>query len=79
MSRIVLFLILCGIVATPALVAQDHVAVGAYADYFRLSQTNTNFAGLGGRLGFGLGHRVMLEAILTRCSRKASTTAGPLP
>ena len=33
MSRIVLFLLLCGIVATPALVAQDHVAVGAYADY----------------------------------------------
>jgi hypothetical protein len=62
MSRIVLFLVLCGTVATPALVAQDHVAVGAYADYFRLSQTDTNFAGVGGRLGVGLGHRVMLEA-----------------
>src|SRR5207253_4017373 len=62
MSRIVLFLILCGTVAMPAVVAQDHVAVGAYADYFRLSQTDTNFAGLGGRLGVGLGHRVMLEA-----------------
>ena len=62
MSRIVLFLILCGTVATPAVVGQDHVAVGAYADYFRLSQTDTNFAGVGGRLGVGLGHRVMLEA-----------------
>jgi hypothetical protein len=62
MSRIVLFLILCGIVATPAVVAQDHVAVGAYADYFRLSQTDTNFAGVAGRLGVGLGHHVMLEA-----------------
>ena len=62
MSRIALFLVLCGTVATPAVVAQDHVAVGAYADYFRLSQTDTNFAGVGGRLGVGLGHRVMLEA-----------------
>src|SRR5258708_39818523 len=62
MSRIVLFLVLCGTVATPAVVAQDHVAVGAYADYFRLSQTDTNFAGVGGRVGIGLGHRVMLEA-----------------
>jgi len=62
MSRIALFLALCGIVAAPAVVAQDHVAVGAYADYFRLSQTDSNFAGVGGRLGIGLGRRVMLEA-----------------
>src|SRR6267154_1319254 len=62
MSRIVLFLLLCGAVATPAVVAQDQLAVGAYADYFRLSQTDTNFAGVGGRLGAGLGHHVMLEA-----------------
>jgi len=62
MSRIALFLVLCGIVAAPAVVAQDHVAVGAYADYFRLSQTDSNFAGVGGRLGIGLGRRVMLEA-----------------
>jgi len=62
MSRIVLFLVLCGTVATPAVVAQDHVAVAAYADYFRLSQTDTNFAGVGGRLGVGLGPHVMLEA-----------------
>jgi hypothetical protein len=58
----VLFLVLCGTVATPAVVAQDRVAVAAYADYFRLSQTDTNFAGVGGRLGVGLAHRVMLEA-----------------
>jgi hypothetical protein len=62
MSRIVLFLVLCWTVATPAVVAQDRVAVAAYADYFRLSQTDTNFAGVGGRLGVGLAHRVMLEA-----------------
>jgi hypothetical protein len=62
MSRFALFLALCLVVASPAVFAQDHLAVGAYADYFRLSQTHTNFAGLGGRLGLGLGHRVMLEA-----------------
>jgi hypothetical protein len=62
MSRFALFLALCLVVASPAVFAQDRVAVGAYADYFRLSQTDTNFAGLGGRLGVGLGHRVMLEA-----------------
>jgi hypothetical protein len=62
MSRFALFSALCLMVASPAVFAQDRVAVGAYADYFRLSQTDTNFAGLGGRLGLGLGHRVMLEA-----------------
>src|SRR5260370_38948540 len=62
MSRIALLILLCGLVATPALVAQDqdHVAVGVYADYFRLSQTDSNFAGVGGRLGVGLGHHLML-------------------
>jgi len=42
--------------------AQDHVAAGAFADYYRRSQTNTNFAGFGGRIGVNLGHRAMLEA-----------------
>ena len=39
----------------PGLFAQnDHVQAGVYADYFRLSQTKTNFAGVGARLGFRL-------------------------
>lgn len=62
MKRIALYLLLCGFVIIPAASAQDHVAVGAYADYFHLSQTNTNFGGLGGRFGFGVEHHVMLEA-----------------
>src|SRR2546425_12226949 len=61
MRRIALFFLLCGIVSAPSVFAQDHVAVGAYADYFRLSQTDTNFSGVGVRLGVGLSHRVMLE------------------
>lgn len=62
MKRIALLLLLGLMGFAPLTLAQDHVAVGAYADYFRLSQTDTDFAGLGARLGVGLGHRVMLEA-----------------
>lgn len=46
----------------PLASAQDHIQVGAYGDYFRLSQTNTNMAGLGGRAGFKLMSNVMFEA-----------------
>ena len=60
--RFVLFALLCGIVAAPSVYAQDHAAIGAYVDYFRLTQTDTNFAGLGGRFGVGLAHHVMVEA-----------------
>jgi hypothetical protein len=62
MRRIALLFLLCGVASAPSVFAQDHAAVGVYADYFRLSQTDSNFAGLGARLGVGLGHRVMLEA-----------------
>src|SRR5437588_11089343 len=62
MRRIALFFLLFGTASAPSVYAQDHVAVGAYADYFRLKQTDTNFAGLGGRFGVGLAHHVMVEA-----------------
>ena len=61
MRRIALFFLLCGMVSAPSVFAQDHFAVGAYADYFWLSQTHTNFAGVGVRLGVGLNQRIMLE------------------
>jgi hypothetical protein len=64
MKRLALLLLLCRIACTPHASAQDHVAVGAYVDYFHLSQTNTNFAGIGARAGFGLGRHVMLEGEL---------------
>jgi len=62
MRRIALFFLLGGLLIMPVASAQDHVAVGGFVDYFRLGQTDTDFAGLGGRLGVGVGHRVMLEA-----------------
>jgi hypothetical protein len=45
----------------PLAKAQDHLQVGAYGDYFRLSQTNTNLAGLGGRAGVTVFSHVMFE------------------
>lgn len=49
--------------AAPALFAQDHAEVGAFADYMRLGDFgNTNFWGLGGRVGFNIQSHVQLEA-----------------
>lgn len=55
---------LCLIVFAPPSFAQEgHVLqAGVYADYFHLSQTKTDFAGVGARLGFGAYKSVMLEA-----------------
>ncbi len=62
MKRIALLFLLSSTALAPWATAQDHIAVGAFVDYFRLDQTDTNFAGLGGRLGVGVGRHTMLEA-----------------
>ena len=65
MTRFSLFFValflLSGAFVVPSVLAQDRVAVGAFVDYFNLSQTHTNFVGVGGRVGVGLGHHLMLE------------------
>jgi hypothetical protein len=49
--------------AAPALLAQDHVEVGAFADYVRLHNADdANFWGVGGRVGFNIASHVQLEA-----------------
>lgn len=53
--------------AVPALLAQDHsdhVEVGVFADYFRLSDSSPvkNFVGLGGRAAFNVHRDVQIEA-----------------
>jgi hypothetical protein len=59
MKRIALLLLLAaGLV--PGALAQS-LEVGAYADYMRLSQTKTNFAGLGLRLGVPIVSHVKFE------------------
>ena len=60
MKRVALLLFLAGCLV-PLASAQDHFQVGAYADYFRISQTKSNMAGLGARLGVKALPYVMLE------------------
>lgn len=50
--------------AVPMLMAQDHVEVGAFANYYRLSDPGPtrNFVGIGGRAAFAVRPSVQLEA-----------------
>src|SRR5207302_10909501 len=65
MKRIALLLFLVFLAGAGWLVplakAQDQYQVGAYGDYFRIEQTATNMAGLGGRVGYKLFPHVMVE------------------
>jgi hypothetical protein len=60
MKRVALLVFLAGWLV-PLASGQDHFQVGAYADYFRISQTKTNMAGLGARVGVKAFPHVMLE------------------
>ncbi|MBA3912975.1 MAG: outer membrane beta-barrel protein [Acidobacteriales bacterium] len=67
MNRKIIFAVLALAVAVPcAMQAQksDHVEVGVFADYTRLSAPTPeiNFVGVGGRLGFNIRPSVALEA-----------------
>jgi hypothetical protein len=72
MKRIALLLLLAGWLV-PLASAQDHFQVGAYADYFRISQTSTNMAGLGARAGFKAFPHVMLEGEMSYDFKQAFT------
>ena len=63
MKRILLLFLFLAL-AVPGAFAQkdDHIEAGVFANYFRATQTTTNFAGLGARFGFGIFDRVKLEA-----------------
>lgn len=71
MKRILLFAVLTFCLSAPsAMMAQDssytenHVEVGAFADYFRVATPNPaiNFVGVGGRVGFNVHPNIQLEA-----------------
>ncbi|HEY2380889.1 MAG TPA: hypothetical protein VGK48_06855 [Terriglobia bacterium] len=52
----------------PSVFAQehDHGEIGVYGNYFRLNDLgNTNFMGVGGRVGFNVAPRVQLEGQMT--------------
>ncbi len=65
MKRVALLLFLAFLAGAgwlaPLASAQDHFQVGAYGDYFRIDQTDTNMAGLGGRVGYKVFSHVMFE------------------
>jgi hypothetical protein len=64
MKRVVLLVLFVAGFAVPGAFAQDneHVQVGVFADYFRLSQTDTDLLGVGGRASFRAYKRIKFEA-----------------
>jgi hypothetical protein len=62
MKRIALFLMVVGMGMVPMAQAQNHVEVGAFAEYFKLDATQSNFAGFGGRAAFNIVKNVQIEA-----------------
>ena len=63
MKRILPFVFLA--VVAPAAVAQEHVQVGAYGDFFRLNDADIDFGGLGGRVGVNVNPYVQIDAEMT--------------
>lgn len=63
MKRFALLLLFIGGWFVPGAFAQEneHVQVGVFADYFRVSQTDTDLLGLGGRASFVAYKRIKLE------------------
>jgi hypothetical protein len=81
MKQIVVGLaLLAALIAVPSLYAQenDHGVVGVYADYFRLSPLNSNYVGVGGRIGFNVAPRVQMEGQMTYNFAQSFTTTTPL-
>jgi hypothetical protein len=61
-APIVIALQLCG--GSPRLFAQERVEAGIFLDYLGISQTNTNNFGVGGRFGYRIHRKVMMEGEL---------------
>ncbi|MCU1239940.1 MAG: hypothetical protein JWO71_666 [Candidatus Acidoferrum typicum] len=59
---IVIGLLLYG--SSPRLFAQERVEAGIFLDYLSISQTNTNNFGVGGRFGYRIHRKVMIEGEL---------------
>lgn len=73
MKRGLLLLLFVVGLAPISFAQNDHVQAGIYADYFRLSQTKTNFAGLGARFGFHAYKSFMLETEMSYDFNKVFT------
>jgi hypothetical protein len=69
----ILFLLVGWLVPLASAQETEHVQAGVYADYLRLGQTDTNFAGVGIRLGVIAFHNVKLEGQMSYDFDKAFT------
>jgi hypothetical protein len=61
-APIVIAIMLCG--SSPRLLAQERVEIGIFLDYLGISQTNTNNIGVGGRFGYRIHRKMMIEGEL---------------
>jgi hypothetical protein len=52
MKRVALLVFLVGGLVPCAAAQEEHAQVGVFADYFRLGQTDNNYAGVGARVSF---------------------------
>jgi hypothetical protein len=75
MKRVAFLLLFVAGWAAPGAFAQEneHVQIGAFADYFRLSQTDSDLLGVGGRASFVAYRRLKLEAEMSYDFSKAFT------
>jgi hypothetical protein len=72
MKRVALLFVVTAVLV-PVAAGQEKLQVGAYGDYFRVSQTKTNMAGLGARVGTKLLPHIMLEGEISYDFRQAFT------
>ena len=68
-----LFLLASGLVPLASAQETEHIQLGAYFDYLRLGQTDTNFAGIGARLGVVAYHAIKLEGEMSYDFNRAFT------
>ncbi len=61
-APIVIAITLCG--SSPCLLAQERVEIGIFLDYLGISQTNTNNLGVGGRFGYRIHRKMIIEGEL---------------
>jgi hypothetical protein len=62
MKRIAISIVVAWFSFAPIAHAQDRVEVGAFAEYFKLQETRSNFAGIGGRAAVKIVKHVQMEA-----------------
>jgi hypothetical protein len=80
MKRVALLLFVA-VCFVPLASAQDgeHVQVGVFADYFRLAQTDNNFAGVGALASFQAFKEIKLEAQMSYDFNQTFTEGFTIP